>query len=172
MCIRGLISHAGGSRDYGASGGVRHVYHCFTEISVKCTNSKCSPCKCTWLLGSCGNCVEASDSDISWSLCKDTFRSTVPWPPCLQSATGVFGSCWWTPGGAARDPREPWELCDCDSILSIWWLCQGTPVDTVGSGNSRHQRVMPSAQSTSPKPSLFIDSKTTGGRKPLLDKVL
>lgn len=132
MCIRGLISHAGGSRDYGASGGVRHVYHCFTEISVKCTNSKCSPCKCTWLLGSCGNCVEASDSDISWSLCKDTLRSTVPWPPCLQSATGVFGSCWWTPGGAARDPREPWELCDCDSILSIWWLCQGTPVDTVG----------------------------------------
>lgn len=37
---------------------------------------------------------------------------------------------------------------------------------------SRHQRVMPSAHNTSPKPSLFIDSKTTGGRKPLLDKIL
>lgn len=40
-------------------------------------NCKFSPCKWTWPLASCGNCLEASDSDISQSLCKDTIRSTL-----------------------------------------------------------------------------------------------
>lgn len=33
-----------------------------TKVSVKCTNCKFSPCKYTWLSGSCGDCLEAPDS--------------------------------------------------------------------------------------------------------------
>lgn len=67
-----------------------------------------SPWKYTRPLGSCGNCLEASDFDISWALCKDTIRSAftlayspgsshrIPWQLAGDSWVGsqeVLGSC-------------------------------------------------------------------------------
>lgn len=117
ICIRGLISHAGGSRDYSVYGGIRNVYCCFAEVSVKCTNCKFSPCKCTWLLGSCGNCLEASDSAISRPLCKDTLRSTITLLACsqLRESLAAGGGLM---GGPSGDPWEPREFCDCNSYCS------------------------------------------------------
>lgn len=58
----------------------------------------------------------------------------------LAYSPGVIGSWLWTHGWDWGDPWELWEFCDCNrkrwglrNCLSIWLLCQGTPVDTVGS---------------------------------------
>lgn len=126
-------------------------------------------------LGSCGNCLQALDSDSSRSLCKDTVRSTL--------------TLAYSPGVSYRILLQ--------LVVDLWVGSQellegcGSFVTAIGTAfhmvvvpghaylltlwvprKSRHQRVMPSAHSTSPKPSLFIDSKTTGGRKPLLDEIL
>lgn len=93
-------------------------------------------------------------------------------PAYLELVTGSFGSWWGLVGGQPGDPWELWEFCDCSKYCSPSGGCARAHLLTLGSRNSGHQRVMPSAHCTSPKPSLFIDSKTTGGREPLLDKVL
>ena len=102
------MSHASSSRESSVYCGIRNVYCCFTKVGVKGTNGKFSPCKYTWPLGSCGNCLEASDFDISWALCKDTIRSAltlayspgsshrIPWQLAGDSWVGsqeVLGSC-------------------------------------------------------------------------------
>ena len=54
----------------------------------------------------------------------------------------------------------------------MWWLFQGTPVDTVGSKGVQTSEGDDLCSQHLPKPSLFIDSRTTGGRKLSLAKKL
>lgn len=95
-----------------------------TKVSVKCTNCKFSPCKYTWLSGSCGNCLEAADSDISRSLCEDTLRSTLAWSPaCSQLQESLAAAGGGLMGGQSGAPWEPWEFCDCNSYCSPYGGC-------------------------------------------------
>lgn len=98
----------------------------------------------------------------------------------LESVTGFLGSWLWTGlvGGQSGDPWEIWEFCDCKR--KRWGLRNCFPYGRCARAHlltlwvprkSRQWRVIPSAHSTSPSP-LFTDSKTTGGRKPSLDKTL
>lgn len=76
-------------------------------------------------------------------------------------------------GGQSGDPWALWEFCDCNRFCPPYGGCARAYLLTLWvPRKSRHQRVIPSAHSTAPKPSLFIDSKTTGARKPLLDKIV
>lgn len=93
ISICGFISHAGGGRECSVYCRISNVYSCFPKVGVKGTNCKFWLCKHTWPLGSFADRPEASDSDVSRPLCKDTVGSTV------AHACTLAASC-----------RTPWQL--------------------------------------------------------------
>lgn len=94
-------------------------------------------------------------------------------PAPLTAVTGPW-QCLGTPGWAARRSLGAVGFVtavgrgrDLETALQIV-LFQGTPVDTVGSEEVQTSECDDLCSQQLPKPSLFIDSKPTGGGKPSL----